>query len=465
VATLARTRRRRAPILRRRFGAAATDSRNVLREFVRTRHWWQTVLLVIGFVTVVTTFSVLILGLDDKPDKVSLTGEIGTIGSIDFLSTVSRSVGAPVEHGGGVVVLQNGDEFVPALLDAIHHAQRSINFSVFMWSDGTFSDQVLAALLERQQHGVAVRVLLDAVGTIAMPDRAFAPLQAAGAMVEKFRKPTIGNWTRVHRRNHRRAIVIDGRVGFTGGMAVSDKWLGHAEQPDHWRDVMFKVTGPMAASLQAAFADVWATAAAEILTGPDMYPDRAAETSDDAQPSFIHLINSPADDDQSMAYFYLLPVLAARERIWIATPYFIPDDPLRTALMEQARRGVDVRLLLPGPHIDNRMNRWSAQTHYDELIRAGVRIFEYQPTFLHSKFAVFDGRWSVFGSPNVNARSRHLDEENAYGVLDPSLGHELEEMFAADLKRSEEIRLEGWRKRSDLVRFLQWMSKLLDEQS
>jgi cardiolipin synthase len=111
------------------------------------------------------------------------------------------------------------------------------------------------------------------------------------------------------------------------------------------------------------------------------------------------------------------------------------------------------------------MNRWSAQTHYDELIRAGVRIFEYQPTFLHSKFAVFDGRWSVFGSPNVNARSRHLDEENAYGVLDPSLGHELEEMFAADLKRSEEIRLEGWRKRSDLVRFLQWMSKLLDEQS
>ena len=462
---MARARRRDAPILRRRVGAAATESRTVLRHFLKTRPWWQTVLIIIGFVTVVMTFAVLILGLDDKPDEVTLTGEIGSIGSIDFLSTVSRAVGAPVEHGGEAVPLDNGDEFLPALLDAIHHAQRSINFSVFMWDGGTFSDQVLAALLERQQHGVPVRVLLDAVGTIAMPDKAFAPLQSAGARVATFRKPTIGNWTRVHRRNHRRAIVIDGRVGFTGGMAVSDKWLGHAEQPDHWRDVMFKVTGPMAASLQAAFADVWATAAAEILTGPDMYPDRAVEVSPDETPSFIHLINSPADDDQSMAYFYLLPVLAARERVWIATPYFIPDDPLKAALMAQARRGVDVRLLLPGPHIDNRLNRWSAQSHYADLINAGVRIFEYEPTFLHSKFAVFDGRWSVFGSPNVNARSRHLDEENAYGVLDDSLGRRLEQMFAADLKRSDEIKLDSWRKRNLFARFLQWMSKILDEQS
>jgi cardiolipin synthase len=287
---------------------------------------------------------------------------------------------------------------------------------------------------------------------------------AAGGLVAKYRSPAIGSWTRVHRRNHRRAIVIDGRVGFTGGIAVKDTWLGHAQSPEHWRDTMFKVTGPMAASLQGAFADTWASAAAEILVGPQMFPDQAAASTGTTRP-FIHLINSPAPDDHSMAYFYLLPVLAARQRISIVTPYFIPDDPLKRALMDQARRGVDVRLLLPGAHIDNPLNRWSSQTDYHDLLEAGVRIFEYQPTFIHSKVAIFDGRWSVFGSPNLNSRSRTLDEENVFGVLDESLGRELEATFVTDLGKSREITLEEWRRRSVFARLLQWISTILDEQS
>jgi cardiolipin synthase len=421
-------------------------------------------LLAIGFVTVVTIFGVLILGLDDKPDEVALSGTVGSIGSREFLSTVSRTVGAPVESGGSVTVLNNGDEFLPALLESIRQARETINFSVFMWADGEFSDQVIAALLERQQRGVTVRVLLDTMGALSARDAAFEPLKAAGGRVAKFRMPAVGSWTRVHRRNHRRAIVIDGRVGFTGGMAVKDTWLGHAQDPDHWRDMMFKVTGPMAASLQGAFASAWASAAAELLAGPEMYPDLSTGQPA-AGPRFIHLINSPAPDDQSMAYFYLLPVLAARERITIVTPYFILDDPLKRGLVDQARRGVDVRVLLPGTHIDNPMNRWSAQWDYEELLHAGVRIFEYQPTFIHSKVAVFDGRWSVFGSPNINSRSRALDEENVYGVLDERLGQELERLFAADLQQAQEIRLADWRKRNVLGRFLEWMSTILDEQS
>ncbi len=465
MATSVRALRRRAPAIHRRVRGAAAPSGGRVRQFLKSRPWWQTTLLVIGFVTVVTVFGSLILGLDDKPDQVTLSAPIGPIGSREFLSTVSRTVGAAVEHGGHVTVLNNGDEFLPALLDSIGQARRTINFSVFMWNDGEFSDRVLAALLERQQNGVAVRVLLDTVGAIAARDAAFEPLKAAGGRVGKFRTPAIGSWTRVHRRNHRRAIVIDGRIGFTGGAAVKDTWLGHAQSPDHWRDVMFKVTGPMAASLQGAFADAWASAAAEILSGPEMYPDASAEPAGVGTTPFIHLINSPAPDDQSMAYFYLLPVLAARERISIVTPYFIPDDPLKRALIDQARQGLDVRLLLPGKHIDNTLNRWSAQTDYDDLLSAGVRIFEYQPTFIHSKVAIFDGRWSVFGSPNLNSRSRHLDEENAFGVLDSRLGQELEEMFAADLRRSQEIKLDEWRKRSIFGRFLEWMSTILDEQS
>jgi cardiolipin synthase len=461
VATDVHARRRRLPTLHRR---AHVRSGSRLRAFLKARPWWQTALLVIGFVTVVTIFGVLILGLDDKPDEVALSGTVGSIGSREFLSTVSRTVGAPVESGGSVSVLNNGDEFLPALLESIRQARETINFSVFMWADGEFSDQVLAALLERQQQGVTVRVLLDTMGALSARDAAFEPLKEAGGRVAKFRMPAVGSWTRVHRRNHRRAIVIDGRVGYTGGMAVKDTWLGHAQDPDHWRDMMFKVTGPMAASLQGAFASAWASAAAEILAGPEMYPDQPP-ASTTAGPRFIHLINSPAPDDQSMAYFYLLPVLAARERIVIVTPYFILDDPLKRGLIAQARKGVDVRVLLPGNHIDNPMNRWSAQWDYEDLLKAGVRIFEYQPTFIHSKVAIFDGRWSVFGSPNINSRSRALDEENVYGVLDERLGQELERLFAADLRQAQEIRLAEWKKRNFLDRFIEWVSTILDEQS
>ena len=464
MATQVHARRKRVPILHRRARTAVSRSENRVRGFLKAHPWWHTALLVIGFVTIVTVFGVLILGLDDKPDEVSFSAEVGSIGSKEFLSTVSRTVGAPVETGGEATLLDNGDEFLPALIESIRQARQTINFSVFMWDDGTFSDQVLAALLERQQHGVAVRVLLDTMGAIAARDSAFAPLKAAGGRVAKFRMPAVGSWTRVHRRNHRRAIVIDGRVGFTGGIAVKDTWLGHAQDPDHWRDVMFRVTGPMAASLQGAFASAWASAAAEILAGPEMYPDLPAAPPGSA-PRFIHLISSPAPDNLSMAYFYLLPVLAARERIAIVTPYFIPDDPLKRGLIEQARKGVDVRVLLPGNHIDNPLNRWSAQSDYDDLLSAGVRIYEYEPTFIHSKVAVFDGRWSVFGSPNLNSRSRSLDEENVFGVLDDRLGEELERMFAADLQRAREIRLDTWRKRNVFGRFLEWMATILDEQS
>jgi cardiolipin synthase len=464
VATEVHTRRRRVPTLHRRARTAVRGSGGRVRRLLKARPWWQTTLIVIGFVTVVTVFGVLILGLDDKPDNVTLSSAVGAIGSREFLSTVSRSVGAPVEAGGEVTVLDNGDEFLPALLESIGQARHTVNFSVFMWDDGTFSDRVLAALLDRQQQGIEVRVLLDTMGAIAARDSAFEPLKAAGGRVAKFRSPAVGSWTRAHRRNHRRAIVIDGRVGFTGGIAVKDTWLGHAQDPDHWRDVMFKVTGPMAASLQGAFASAWASAAAEILAGPEMYPDlRATPTA--AGPRFIHLINSPAPDEHSMSYFYLLPVLAAHERISIVTPYFILDDPLKRGLIEQARNGVDVRVLLPGKHIDNPLNRWSAQWDYDDLLSAGVRIFEYRPTFIHSKVAVFDGRWSVFGSPNLNSRSRSLDEENVFGVLDERLGQELDRMFAADLQRAEEIKLTTWRKRNVFGRFLEWISTILDEQS
>jgi cardiolipin synthase len=432
---------------------------------VRRRYkWWQLTLFVIGVVSAVSVMSALFFAVGHKPARVYTDSVPPGVGSPEFATALSAIVGAPVEGGGAVQVLNNGDEFIPALLESINQAQRTINFTVYIWSKGTFSDQLLRVLEKKQREGVAVRVLLDGLGSLNVPDEDFEPLVAAGGKVEKFRSPKFGKLTRFHRRTHRRAIVIDGDVGFTGGMAVSDIWLGHAQDPEHWRDLMFKVTGPMARSLQTAFVDLWVSSSGELLVDPMHYPVPANASTAGVE-RFVHLASSPADDDQSMAYFFLLPVLSARESIYFAAPYYIPDNDLQEALVQKARAGVDVRLLLPGSETDNWIVRASAQARYQELLEAGVRVYEYQPTFMHAKYGVVDGTWSIIGSPNLNSRSRELDEENAFGIYDPALGAKLLATFVKDLERAKAIDLEEWRRRNPLQKFFETISRVLDQQS
>ena len=432
---------------------------------VRARYeWWQLTLFIVGVIAAATVVTTLFFAIGDKPPRIYTDREVPAVSSPEFATALAALVGGPVEHGGSITVLNNGDEFFPALLDGIKHAKHSINFSVYIWKAGDVSNQVLPALIERQQHGVQVRILLDGLGALAADDDDFEPLKKAGGHVEKFRTPNFGKLTRFHRRNHRRSIVIDGEVGFTGGMAVSDIWLGHAQDTEHWRDVMFKVTGPLARSLQSAFVDTWVSSSGEILVGPEIYPVSVG-SSQGGMERFIHLANSPADDDQSMAYFYLLPILAARQSIHLATPYFIPDKHLLNALVEKAKAGVDVRLLLPGRHTDNWIARASAQGRYQALLEAGAKIYEYQPTFIHAKYMVIDGKWSIVGSPNLNSRSRQLDEENAFGILDAGLAEQLESGFAKDLHKTEPISLEKWRGRNPLQQFFETFSRILDQQS
>jgi cardiolipin synthase len=445
--------------VRSRFGRVIDP----MRSFVQDHPWWHTTLICIGLIAFLSVLGGLFFAVGDKPKEVSPIARVPPVASPEFAIALSRLVNAPIEQGGSIQVLNNGDEFLPALLAGLNAARKTINFSVYIWTDGEFSDRVLDALIARQRAGVAVRVLLDGLGAKSAPDDRFKELEESGARIEKFRMPKFGKLTRFHRRNHRRSIVIDGEAGFTGGMAIYDKWLGNAQDPEHWRDMMFKVTGPLASSLQAAFVDAWIASAGELLVGPEIYP--AQSSASGGVHRFIHYVNSPADDDLSMASFYLVPILAARQRVYIATPYFIPDDHLKRALEERARAGVDVRLLLPGGNIDNASARYSGQNHYDELMEAGVKIYEYRPTFIHSKFVVVDGEWSIIGSPNLNSRSRQLDEENAYGILDARLAAELERTFFADVKQADQIQLAEWRKRNPFLKLVQQLSRVLDQQS
>jgi cardiolipin synthase len=443
------------------FGGAISARWHIIR---RRYKWWQLALFVIGVIAFVSVMSALFFAVGHKPARIYTDASITTVNTPEFSTALATIVGAPVEHGGTITILNNGDEFLPELLKSIPAATRTINFSVYIWSSGAFSDEVLRALEQKQNQGVAVRVLLDGLGSLNVPDEAFEPLIAKGGKVEKFRTPKFGKLTRFHRRNHRRAIVIDGNVGFTGGMAVSDTWLGHAQDENHWRDVMFKLTGPMARSLQTAFVDLWVSSSGELLIDPENY-QLGAPAIEPGVERFIHLATSPADEDQSMAYFYLLPIFAARQSIYLATPYFIPDNALQDALVEKARAGVDVRLLLPGPHTDNWIARASAQGRYQELLQAGVKIYEYEPTFMHAKYGVVDGQWSTIGSPNLNSRSRELDEENAFGIYDPVFSSRLQRIFAKDLERAEPLAFEEWRGRNPLQKLFETASRILDQQS
>ncbi|RPI56113.1 MAG: hypothetical protein EHM55_05895 [Acidobacteria bacterium] len=434
-------------------------------DTVRRRYkWWQLTLFVIGVIAAVSVVSALFFAVGNKPSRIYTDAPPPPVGSPHFTTAFATIVGAPVERGGTITLLNNGDQFVPSLLDAVNQARRTINFAVYIWSEGEFSDQLIAALAQKQREGVMVRVLLDGLGSLKVPDEDFSALIAAGGKVEKFRTPKFGKLTRFHRRNHRRAIVIDGDVGFTGGMAVSDVWLGDAQDEDHWRDIMFKVTGPLARSLQTAFVDLWVSSSGELLTDPRNYPAQAPAAFEGVE-RFVHLASSPADDDQSMGYFFLLPILAARQSVYFAAPYYVPDRHLQDALVEKARAGVDVQLLFPGPRTDNWIVRASAQARYQELLEAGVKVHEYQPTFMHAKYGVIDGTWAIVGSPNLNSRSRQLDEENALGIYDPAFGAKLTETFFTDLQRAKPITLEEWRRRNPLLKLFETMSRILDQQS
>jgi cardiolipin synthase A/B len=372
----------------------------------------------------------------------------------------------PVRRGGHAELLDNGDAFFPALLEAFAAAERSINVMVYIWEPGTVSDMMFDALVARARQGVQVRILLDGLGGIRCPADGIERLREAGGTVATFRPPQFGKLLRFHRRNHRRAIVVDGLVGFTGGMAVGDKWLGDARDPSEWRDSMVRLTGALAENLQSAFAEAWAFSTGEVLTGDSFFPEEVAADNDPRRASVrsVGIISSPGSEEHPLRLFFFLTFLAARRRLWVATPYFVPDKHLREVLKQRARAGVDVRLLLPNELTDAWPIRYASHSYYADLLRAGVRIFEYQPTFMHAKTVVVDGLWSVVGSANMDIRSKELNEENVVGILEEEFGGELERSLEADFAKAREIDRTAWRRRGLGSRILERLSVLFAEQ-
>lgn len=426
--------------------------------------WWVTFFLVVGVLATLGAIVTLFFTLGRRPNEMTATAT-PPVDSEDFLQAISGTVNAPLQEGGSAEALNNGVEFYPALLDAIGSARESVNFMAYIWEPGTVSDRIFDALIERARAGVPVRLMLDAIGGYRAPDDRIEELRAAGGQVEWFRRFRFGKIMRFHKRNHRRAIIIDGKVAFTGGAAVSDHWLGDADRPGRWRDTMYRLRGCVATNVQSAFTQLWASSSGEILVGPAFYPrDSEAVEGGEALSRHVNVISSPANESHPLRKVFWLSVRAARERIYLATPYFTPDENMRDVLAERARSGVDVRVLAPGRHTDAPYVRWAAHSYYEEFLRAGVRIYEYEPTFLHAKLLVVDGRWAVIGSANLDVRSKELNQENILGILDEGFGAQLEETFTKDLEDAREVRLEEWRRRPLPARILERFFVLFAEQ-
>ena len=423
-----------------------------MSELVSRCPAWLLVLAAVGAIAIISVFLTLFIRLD-RPNRMALVAR-PPVGSEAFMLAVSGAVNAPLMRGGTARLLNNGVEIFPAIVQAIREAKHTINFMVYIWEDGRVSDQMIEALTERARAGVQVRLLLDGFGAHKAPMEKMRPLQEAGGVITFFGPFRFGRLTAAYKRNHRRAIVIDGETAFTGGAAVGDKWMGDAQDEDHWRDAMVEVRGCLATNLQSAFTQLWANSTGEILVGDEYYPP----DPEDDQPGgeelsrHVNVISSPASVSHPLRVFFLISMSCARDSIYLANAYFAPDADTRRVLEERAREGVDVRLLLPNHLTDARIVRWAGQAYFTSLLEAGVRIFEYQPTMMHGKVLVVDGVWSVLGSANMDIRSKELNQEGVIGILDDGFGREVRETFLADLERAKEITREEWSRRGWLAR-------------
>jgi cardiolipin synthase len=414
----------------------------IIKEVISNHTWSVVIISIVGIISLITILAMLFLPIGSGPANYKITGgSIPAAGSPQFNSYLSSVLNLPLEKGNTIEILNNGDEFMKSFLQSIDDAHSSINIMVYIWNDGKMSDEILSHVEKKLSEGVEVRIVLDGVGGQFASMKKF---KEAGGQVITFHSlsPLPRNLTRVHRRNHRRSIVIDGKIGYIGGMAVDDKWLGNAENKDHWRDMMFKVSGSMTSHLQGAFAELW-TQSGQLLAGDKFYPP----ITNPGNTPYIPLASSPTTDVLSLQKYFLASFVSAQKSIYITSPYFLLDSALSNALEQKAKDGVDVRVLVPNELTDAPGVRNASRFSYEKFLKAGVKIYEYQPTFNHTKSLVIDGKWTVIGSANMDNRSRMLNEENIFGVADASFANQMEKVFMDNIEKSQEIKLSEWQKR------------------
>lgn len=360
-----------------------------------------------------------------------------------FVRSMSVLLGPPILEGNRVETLLNGDGIFPSMLEAISGAKTTIDFETYIYWSGEIGKRFAAALSERARAGVKVNVLVDWLGSQKMDNDSIEKMTQAGVDFRKYRPLRWYNLGRINNRTHRKLLVVDGRIGFTGGVGIADNWTGNAQDPEHWRDNHYRLEGPAVAQMQAAFMDNWTKVSGSVLHGDTYFPAQKP-----AGPMYAQVFQSSSQGgSESMHLMYLLSIAAATKSIDLAMAYFVPDEETREALVSAMKRGVRVRLILPGQYNDADLVRNASRAGWGPLLQAGALIHEFQPTTYHVKLLIVDGLWSSVGSTNFDVRSFRLNDEANLNVYDADFARLQTETFEADLKRSQRITLEQWESR------------------
>jgi cardiolipin synthase len=377
-----------------------------------------------------------------------------SLGEPSFFPTLEAYAMAPIVGGNSVEFLLNGEQIFPSMVEAINAAQRTITYAQYFYEDGPVSRDIAEALSERCRNGVGVNVLLDSFGALGMPAEYADLMKRSGCHVAYFRPLTQTFFRKANNRNHRRILVVDGRVGFTGGSGVSRKWMGNGRVEHHWRDTDVRIEGPVVEYLQGAFAENWLEATGMVLGGEAYFP-RPVEPRGPVHAQIVK--SSPAAGGTGMYTTFLLAVSSARRSIYITNPYFVLDAKMSEALRQASRRGVRVIVLVPGA-IDHNIVRQASRREFGSMLRSGIQIFEYAPALLHSKTMVIDGVWSTIGSTNLDNRSFAVNDELNLIAYNAAVAQRMEQIFMDDLSVSRPVTFEVWKRRGVVAKLLELLA-------
>jgi cardiolipin synthase len=372
-----------------------------------------------------------------------------------FQAYLAALVGAQLTSGNTFDLLQNGDEFLPAMLTAIDNAKSRVDLESYIYEKGTVGTEFTNALENAARRGVAVNIVIDAVGSDRMSRDSWNRLRTAGATIGDYGTPTWYKLQQINYRTHRKVLVVDGHTAFTGGAGIADHWLGHAQDKDHWRDMMVRIHGPLVRILEGVFSENLVRTVKPVTPIVEPPDTQAMAASPERGTAFVvHSARNGGSNDLKRTY--MVALAAARRSIDICSPYFLTDKSSRWALQQAVQRGVHVRLLVEGDQTDSRIVKYASRAKYDGFLQQGIEIYEYQPTMMHTKAMVIDGVWSMFGSANFDNRSLEMNDELNVAVADPDLAARLRNAFDADLRRAKRLDLDTWRRRGMLEKIREY---------
>ncbi len=413
--------------------------------------------------TVLITIALVLLVADLIGGEKKITQQVERLYSLDnarFTQELGVLLGPPFVGGNRHQVLLNGDQIFPPMLAAIRSAQKSITFETYIYWSGDIGREFAHALAERARQGVKVHVLLDWVGSAKVDESFISELTAAGVEIRKFHPPHWTNLGRLNNRTHRKLLVVDGSVAFTGGVGIAPQWTGHAQDPQHWRDTHVQVNGPVVAQMQAVFLDNWIKVTGVVLHGPDYFPVLASAGTASAQ----MFSSSPSGGSESMQLMYLLAITAASRSIDLSAAYFVPDALFVRTLVEAMKRGVKLRIVVPGEHIDSETVRNASRGTWGELLTAGAVIAEYQPTMYHCKVMIVDDLLVSMGSTNFDNRSFRLNDEATLNIVDAEFAKQQRVIFEADLALSRHVTYAQWHNRPFTEKAGEFFASLVQSQ-